>query len=65
RIGRVVGASLGPLVDLAADSHPRIGGSVGVWAFLGVTPYARVGIVQESGAFAEIGVHIAFPVWRH
>ncbi|CAN5739297.1 hypothetical protein BH11MYX2_BH11MYX2_35880 [soil metagenome] len=64
RIGRVVGASLGPLVELGDLHHPRVGGSVGVWAFLGVTPYVRVGLIQDTGAFAEFGIHIAFPVFR-
>jgi len=64
RILRMVGVSAGPLVELAELAHPRIGGSVGLWAFLGVTPFVRVGAVQDLGAFAEIGVHIALPVYR-
>ncbi|MDX2088226.1 MAG: hypothetical protein SFX73_10260 [Kofleriaceae bacterium] len=65
RLGsRTVGATLGPLLELGELNHPRIGGSVGVWAFLGVTPFVRAGVVQELGGFAEIGVHIALPVFR-
>lgn len=64
RLGRMVGVTAGPLVELAALAHPRIGASVGVWAFLGVTPFARVGVVHELGPFAEIGLHIALPVSR-
>lgn len=64
RILRMVGVSAGPLVELAELAHPRVGGSFGVWAFLGVTPFVRIGAVQDLGAFAEIGVHIALPVYR-
>ena len=62
--GHMVGASAGPLVELAELAHPRYGGSIGVWGFAGVTPYARVGVVHGLGGFAEIGIHIALPVLR-
>lgn len=63
--GRIYGITAGPLLELSDLAHPRVGGSVGVWAFAGVTPFARLGAVDELGAFGEIGVHIALPVWRH
>jgi hypothetical protein len=63
--GRIYGISAGPLVEFAELQHPRYGGSVGVWAFFGVTPFARVGVVEELGAFVDVGVHIALPVYRH
>ncbi len=63
-LGKMVGVSAGPIVELAELAHPRIGGSIGVWSFLGVTPFARVGTVQDLGMFGEIGVHIALPVFR-
>src|SRR4051812_21363040 len=62
RIGRMVGVSIGPIVELSEITHPRYGGSVGLWGFVGVTPFVRVGAVEHLGAFAEIGVHIALPV---
>jgi hypothetical protein len=62
--GRMYGATLGPIVELSERAHPRLGGSVGVWAFFGVAPYARVGIVDELGVFGEVGLHIALPVVR-
>jgi hypothetical protein len=62
--GRMVGASIGPLLELSRVAHPRIGGSVGLWAFLGVTPYARAGVVAELGPFVEVGLHLALPVLR-
>jgi hypothetical protein len=63
-LGRMAGVSAGPILELSDLAHPRIGGSVGVWAFVGVTPFARVGTVRELGMFGEIGVHIALPVYR-
>ncbi len=62
--GKMVGVTAGPIVELADLAHPRVGGSVGVWGFFGITPFARVGVVHELGAFAEIGIHIALPVLR-
>ena len=64
-LGHMVGASLGPLVELSSIEHPRGGVSAGLWAFVGVTPYVRAGVVDGSGSFVEVGVHIALPIWRH
>ena len=64
RLGKMVGVSAGPLVELAELAHPRLGGSIGLWGFVGVTPFARIGYVDELGGFAEIGVHLALPVLR-
>lgn len=64
RLGRMVGLSLGPMVELGELAHPRFGGSLGIWGFLGVTPYLKAGAVQELGGFVEAGVHIALPVIR-
>lgn len=64
RLGRMVGLSAGPILELSDLSHPRLGGSVGLWAFLGVTPFVRTGMVSELGGFVEIGVHVALPVLR-
>jgi hypothetical protein len=62
--GHMAGLSAGPIVELAALAHPHVGGSIGVWAFAGVTPFVRVGLVDGLGGFAEIGVHLALPVIR-
>jgi hypothetical protein len=64
RLGRMVGISAGPLVELSELSHPKLGGSIGLWAFVGVTPFVRAGMVSDLGGFVEIGVHIALPVIR-
>jgi hypothetical protein len=62
--GRMYGVSLGPLVELPELIHPRLGGSIGLWAFFGVTPFVRVGVVDRLGAFAEVGLHLSLPVLR-
>jgi hypothetical protein len=62
--GRMYGATAGPIVELSELAHPRVGGSIGVWAFFGVMPFARVGAVGEIGMFVEVGLHLALPVYR-
>lgn len=63
-LGRTAGVSAGPIIELSDLSHPRWGGSVGVWAFVGITPFLRLGTVQELGMFGEVGLHIALPVLK-
>jgi hypothetical protein len=65
RLGRMVGVTAGPILELSELARPRVGASVGAWAFVGVTPFVRLGTVQDLGGFVEIGVHIALPVIRH
>jgi hypothetical protein len=62
---RIYGVSVGPIIEFSQLEHPRYGGSIGAWAFFGITPFARVGLVEEMGVFGEVGIHIALPVWRH
>jgi hypothetical protein len=61
-LGRMMGASLGPILEISQLAHARFGGSIGVWGYTGITPFARVGAVTDLGIFAELGVHIALPV---
>lgn len=63
-LGHMVGVSAGPIVELSDFAHPRVGGSVGLWGFAGITPFARVGAVDQLGMFVEVGIHIALPVFR-
>lgn len=63
-LGRMSGVSAGPILELSELAHPRVGGSFGLWTFVGITPYARVGSVSNLGAFVEVGIHIALPVVR-
>jgi len=63
-IGHMMGASLGPIVELSALAHPRFGASIGVWGFAGIAPFARLGTIADLGIFAEVGIHIALPALR-
>ena len=60
----MVGLTAGPLLEVSDLQHPRVGASAGAWAFVGVTPFVRVGVVNESGTFVEIGVRVVLPVFR-
>jgi hypothetical protein len=60
--GRMIGASLGPMVELSDLERPKLGASIGVWGYAGIAPFVRVGAVSDLGMFAELGVHIALPV---
>ena len=62
--GWMAGVTAGPLLELSDVRHPHLGGSVGVWAFAGITPFARVGYVEELGSYVELGVQFALPVIR-
>ncbi|HEU0037315.1 MAG TPA: hypothetical protein VFQ53_42185 [Kofleriaceae bacterium] len=61
-LGKQLGLSAGPIVELSDFAHPRLGASIGIWGFIGITPFARVGTVQELGLFGEVGIHLALPV---
>jgi hypothetical protein len=56
------GLGAGASVDIDEVRAPRWGGHGMVWIFAGVVPYARVGVVEESGLLVEIGVKVALPV---
>jgi hypothetical protein len=60
--GRMIGASLGPMVELSDLERPKLGASIGVWGYAGIAPFVRVGGVSDLGMFAELGVHLALPV---
>jgi len=60
--GRMIGASLGPMVELADLERPKLGASIGVWGYAGIAPFVRLGGVSDLGMFVELGVHIALPV---
>jgi hypothetical protein len=62
--GRMVGLTVGPILELSDLARPRLGAAAGAWAFTGITPFVRAGAVSELGGFVEIGVFFALPVWR-
>ena len=57
------GLAAGASVEIDEVRPPRWGGHATVWIFAGVVPYARMGMVEGGGPFAEIGIKIAFPVF--
>jgi hypothetical protein len=57
------GLGAGTSVEIDDVRPPRWGGHATVWIFAGVVPYARAGVVEGGGSFAEIGIKIAFPVF--
>jgi hypothetical protein len=65
-VGHVmVGLTAGALLELDQISAPRIGGTVGLWAYDAIAPYVRVGYIDDLGGFVEFGLHIPLPVYRH
>ena len=65
RIGRaMVGLSVGPILDLDRRAHPELGATVMAWAFVGITPYARVGLLGDGTRFVDVGVQLSLPIAR-
>ena len=42
----------------------RLGGQATAWIFIGIVPYVRVGVLQETGRFLEAGVMFKIPARR-
>lgn len=62
--GWMIGGSAGAILELSPTARPKLGASAGVWMFVGVVPFARLGTLEGRGVFAEVGVEIALPVLR-
>jgi hypothetical protein len=62
--GLLVGLAGGPVAELDDFRRPRLGGQISLWAFAAVVPFVRVGAVEKSGAFVDVGLRIPLPVWR-
>jgi hypothetical protein len=56
-----VGLSAGVAVEVDPVRVPRWGWQGTLWIFAGIIPYARIGTLQETGGFVELGVAIKFP----
>lgn len=63
-LGLGAGVSAGASAEIDAVIPPRWGAQATVWVFLGVIPYVRLGAVQKSGVYVDLGVKIALPVFR-
>lgn len=62
--GLVLGLGAGPTVDYDEMRPPRWGAQANLWLFAGVLPTLRVGKIEGSGVFAELGIRIALPALR-
>ena len=63
-LGRMLGAGVGPVLELGEVQHPRLGAQASIWCFAGVVPYARLGVLDASGSFVELGVSLSIPALR-
>jgi hypothetical protein len=59
-----VGIGIGPVVDLHDQRHARVGATATVWAFVGVTPYVRAGVLEDGSTYVDVGMQIGLPVFR-
>jgi hypothetical protein len=55
------GLGAGAGLEIDGVGPPRWSGHGVVWIFAGVVPYARVGMVEGMGPFAEIGIKVLLP----
>jgi hypothetical protein len=62
--GLLVGLAGGPIAELDDFRKPRLGGQISLWAFAAVVPFVRLGAVDKSGLFVDVGLRIPLPVWR-
>lgn len=62
--GRMLGTAAGPVVELGDLRHPRLGAQASIWCFAGVVPYARLGVLEASGSFVEVGLSLGLPALR-
>lgn len=63
-VGKMVGVGAGPVVELGSLRHPRFGAQASIWCYAGVVPYARLGVLDASGPFVELGVSLSIPALR-
>ncbi len=62
--GRMLGVGVGPVLELGELRHLRPGAQASIWCFAGVVPYARVGVLEASGPFVELGLSLSVPALR-
>jgi hypothetical protein len=62
--GHMLGAGVGPVLELGDLRHPNGGAQATFWCFAGVVPYARLGVLEASGSFVEVGISLSVPAIR-
>lgn len=63
-VGKMVGMSAGPTLELGERRHARTGAQATIWCFVGVVPFVRAGVLDASGAFVEVGLSLSLPALR-
>lgn len=62
--GLLMGLGAGVHAELSPVFSMRWGGHATIWAFLGITPYGRIGVVQRAGTYVEFGIQVPLPAFR-
>lgn len=62
--GLLMGLGAGVHAELSPVFSMRWGGHATIWAFLGITPYGRIGVVQRGGTYVEFGIQVPLPAFR-
>lgn len=57
-IGAGVNAEISPIFTMSWGGHATF------WAFLGITPYGRIGVTQIGGTYVEFGIKVPLPALR-
>jgi hypothetical protein len=60
-LGPAVGAGLGPVLEIDDLRPPRWGAQVSLWVYVGVIPYLRLGHLETTGTFLEVGLRVPLP----
>jgi hypothetical protein len=59
-----LGLGVGAAAEVDPVRPPRLGVEATLFAYLGIVPYVRVGAVEDTGKFIELGVMIKIPAHR-
>lgn len=62
--GTPAGLSVGVATEVDPVIPARWGAQATLWAFVGVIPFVRVGVVQKNGTYIDFGIKVALPVMR-
>lgn len=62
--GLLMGLTAGVSAEVGEVISTRWGGHAGIWMFVGVVPYARIGVIRKSGTYVDFGIRLALPTYR-
>jgi hypothetical protein len=63
-LGTLVGVSGGVALEIDDVVPPRWGAQGTLWIFAGIVPYLRIGSIQKTGIFIDLGIKVALPAFR-